>query len=246
MRTSALLSVILISTMSSAASAQFLMSVPNMSHRNISDAPVITLSVTGVARAKPDRAVLNAGVQTKAVSAADAMAQNAKQMQAVLAALKAKSVADKDIQTSRISLTQDYEYTSKGRVFNGYVANNSLSVRMKDISKVGSVLDTLVNAGATDISGPTFMVENDAALTEAARADAMAQAASYSAFYAKNAGFRKARLQSISENRDFGRAIPMANMRMSNDAAAPSGDTPIEPGEVASQISITVTYVLEN
>jgi uncharacterized protein len=246
MRKIGYLSAIVFAAMPPLAYAHDPASNENMSHHQKSDAPVVTLSVRGVARAKPDRAVLNAGVQTKAVSAADAMAQNAKQMQGVLAALKAKSVADKDIQTSSISLTQDYEYTEKGRVFKGYVANNNVSVRMKDISKVGSVLDTLVNAGATDISGPTFMVENDAALAEAARTDAMAQAANYSAFYAKNAGFRKARLQSISEGRDFGMAIPMANMRMSNDAAASSGETPIEPGEVASQISITVTYVLEN
>jgi hypothetical protein len=190
--------------------------------------------------------MINAGVQTKAVSAADAMAQNAKQMQAVLAALKAKGVADQDIQTASVSLTQDYDYTEKGQVFKGYVANNSVTVRMKDISKVGSVLDVLVNAGATNVSGPSFMVENDAALTEAARADAMQQATRRSAFYAKNAGFGKSRLLSISEVQDYGAPVPMANMKSMDAAAAGAPETPIEPGEVASQITITVKYALEN
>jgi uncharacterized protein len=209
-----------------------------------SDAPVVTLSVMGVARAKPDRAMLNAGVQTKALTAADAMTQNARQMQSVLAALKGKGVADKDIQTSSVSLTQDYDYGEKGQVFKGYIANNSVTIRMKDISKIGGVLDTLVGAGATNVSGPSFMVEDDSALTEAARLDAMKQAAKLSAFYAKTAGFGKARLLSISEAQDMPGPMPMANMKtMAADSAGAS--TPIEPGEVASQISINVRYVLE-
>jgi uncharacterized protein len=247
MRKFSLLTVIALSAMSPAAFAHDTASSENMSHHQKSDAPVVTLSVMGIARAKPDRALLSAGVQTRAVSAADAMAQNAKQMQTVLAALKAKGVVDQDVQTSSISLTQDYDYTDRGQVFKGYVANNSVSVRMKDIGKVGSVLDILVNAGATNVSGPSFMVENDAALTEAARADAMQQAAKRSAFYAKNAGFGKARLLSISEVQDFGGPAPMANIaKMADAAAGAAAETPIEPGEVASQINITVKYALEN
>jgi uncharacterized protein len=246
MRKFALLTAIALSAMSPSAFAHDPAGSDNMSHHSKSDAPVVTLSVMGIARAKPDRAMVNAGVQTKAVSAADAMAQNAKQMQAVLAALKAKGVADQDIQTASVSLTQDYDYTDRGQVFKGYVANNSVTVRFKDISKVGSVLDILVNAGATNVSGPSFMVENDAALTEAARADAMQQAARRSDFYAKNAGFAKARLLSISEVQDYGAPVPMANMKAMDAAAGAAPETPIEPGEVASQVSITVKYALEN
>jgi uncharacterized protein len=245
MRKFALLGAIALSAISPAAFAQNTMSTDPMSHNQKSDAPVVTLSVTGVARAKPDRAMLNAGVQTKAVSAADAMAKNARQMQSVLSALKGKGVADKDIQTSSVSLTQDYEYGEKGQIFKGYVANNSVTVRMKDIGKIGSVLDTLVNAGATNVSGPSFMMEDDSALTEKARLDAMQQAAKLSAFYAKNAGFGKARLLSISEVQDVAGPMPMANMKTMSDASG-GANTPIEPGEVASQINITLRYALEN
>ncbi len=245
MRKFVLLSAIAMAAMPQLAFAHDIASADPMNHNQKTDAPIVTLSVSGIARAKPDRAMLNAGVQTKAVSAADAMAQNARQMQSVLAALKGKGVADKDIQTSSVSLTQDYEYGEKGQVFKGYVANNSVSVRMKDIGKIGTVLDTLVNAGATNVSGPSFMVENDSALTEAARLDAMQQAARLSAFYAKNAGFGKARLLSISEVQDMAGPMPMANMKAMTESSGNAG-TPIEPGEVASQINITVRYVLEN
>jgi uncharacterized protein YggE len=209
-----------------------------------SDMPIVTLSVAGSARTKPDRAMISAGVQTKAVSAADAMSQNARQMQAVISALKSKGVADKDIQTSSISLTQDYEYGEKGQTFKGYVANNSVSVRMKDVASVGGVLDTLVNAGATNVSGPTFMVENDKSLLQQARLDAMRQAAELSAFYAKSAGYGRARLLSISESQDFSPPMPMAQMKSFRDAGE-SATTPVEPGEVEKQVSITVKYVLE-
>ncbi len=245
MRKFVLLGAIAMAAMPQLAFAHDIASADPMSHNQKTDAPVVTLSVVGVARAKPDRAMLNAGVQTKAVSAADAMAQNARQMQSVLAALKGKGVADKDIQTSSVSLTQDYDYGEKGQVFKGYVANNSVSVRMKDIGKVGTVLDTLVSAGATNVSGPTFMVEDDSALSEAARLDAMQQAAKLSAFYAKTAGFGKARLLSISEVQEMAGPMPMANMKAMSDASGIAG-TPIEPGEVASQINITVRYLLEN
>ncbi len=207
------------------------------------DAPIVTLTVTGTAATKPDRAVIIAGVQTKAVSAADAMAQNAKQMQSVLTALKAKGVADKDIQTSSINLSQDYDYSDKGQVFKGYIANNSVTVRMKDITKIGAVLDTLVTSGATNINGPSFMVEDDTMLSEEARTKAMAKANNMSVFYAKNAGYARARLLSIMEGQDFGGPMPMMNMK-TMDAAGGVG-TPVEPGEVTKAINITVKYRLE-
>jgi uncharacterized protein len=75
------------------------------------DSPIVTLTVSGSAEMRPDRAMISAGVQTRALSAADAMAQNAKQMQAVIAALKAQGIAEKDIHTSSISLGQDYDYS---------------------------------------------------------------------------------------------------------------------------------------
>jgi uncharacterized protein len=207
------------------------------------DAPIVTLTVTGTAATKPDRAVIIAGVQTKAVSASDAMAQNAKQMQSVLTALKAKGVADKDIQTSSINLSQDYDYGDKGQVFKGYIANNSVTVRMKDITKIGGVLDTMVTSGATNINGPSFMVEDDTTLSEEARTKAMAKANNMSAFYAKNAGYARARLLSIMEGQDFGGPMPTMNMK-TMDAAGGAG-TPVEPGEVTKAINITVKYRLE-
>jgi uncharacterized protein YggE len=210
-----------------------------------SDAPVLTLTVSGMAAAKPDRAAISAGVQTKAVSATNAMAENARQMAAVLSALKSGGVADRDIQTSSVSLGQDYEYSEKGQIFKGYIANNSVTVRLKDITKIGNVLDVLVKSGATNVNGPSFMMADDSALSEEARTKAMAKAASLSAFYAKSAGYARARLLSIAEANDYNSPVPMMNMRAMDASAAGGGVPPVEAGEVNKIVNITVKYRLE-
>jgi uncharacterized protein len=210
-----------------------------------SDAPIVTLTVAGIAAAKPDRAAINAGVQTKAFTATEAMADNARQMAAVLSALKSGGVADKDIQTSSVSLGQDIEYGEKGQVFKGYIANNSVNIRLKDITKIGSVLDILVKSGATNVNGPNFMMADDSALAQEARTKAMEKATGLSAFYAKSAGYSRARLLSIAEAQDYGNPGPMMNMRSMDATAASGGVTPVEAGEVTKAINITVKYRLE-
>jgi uncharacterized protein len=210
-----------------------------------SDAPVVTLTVSGMAAAKPDRAVISAGVQTKAFSATQAMADNARQMAAVLSALKSGGVADKDIQTSSVSLGQDYEYGEKGQTFKGYVAINNVSVRLKDITKIGNVLDVLVKSGATNVSGPNFMMADDSTLAEAARTQAMTKATALSTFYAKSAGYVRARLLSISESNDYSGPGPMMNMKAMDASSGGGGVPPVEAGEVNKVINITVKYRLE-
>ncbi len=209
------------------------------------DAPTLTLSIIGTAKAKPDIATISAGVMTSSPNAADAMAQNNVAMTKLLAAIKAKGVVDKDIETSSISLGQDYDYSGeKGPVLKGYQASNSVSVRVRDIKKSGDIFDTLAKNGATNINGPSFSVENNAPLQEAARTDAMAKAAKQAAFYAKAAGYRMARLLAISENAEMGF---IGNSYAKYEAAAEAGGLPpppVQPSEANAAVSITVKYVL--
>jgi uncharacterized protein len=165
-------------------------------------------------------------------------------MTKLIAAIKAKGVADKDIQTSSINLGQDYDYSGdKGPVLKGYEATNSVTVRLRDIKKTGDVFDAMSKSGATNISGPSFSLENMEPLSEAARTDAMTKAAKQAAFYAKAAGYRSTRLLGISESMDMGRIQTMEVKEVATDAAT-SISTPIQPGEVTAGVSITVKYVL--
>ncbi len=243
MRKWVLLSAIaMFASVSTPAFAQTSASLDIVTNDPKTDSPIVTLSVSGSANARPDRAMVSAGVQTRAVSAADAMAQNAKQMQDVIAALKAQGIAEKDIQSSSISLGQDYDYTDgKAPVLKGYIATNTVSAKVVNIAKLGTILDALAKAGATNIDGPSFTVEDDTAISETARTKAMAQAASLSAFYAKNAGYARARLISISEVQESSSIMYTRSVMKS----AADSSTPVEPGEVSKTINITVKYRLE-
>lgn len=219
--------------------------MPHEHHQAMMHAPVIELFITGSAEASPDMASITAAVQTRAPVAADAMAQNARQMQQVIAMLKGRGIADRDIQTSSISLGQDYEYGSSGQKFKGYVANNSVSVKLRNLSAAGQILDGLVAAGATNINGPYFTVDDDSQLLAAARLDALKQAAALSDFYAKNSGYARAVLVSLNEG--GGSVEPVYGIRrkgeLASDAAAV---TPVEAGEISRSVTINVRYRLEN
>lgn len=208
--------------------------------------PIIELSATEDVKVAPDLAILTTGVQTKALTASEAMQRNAQSMSAVIAQIKAAGVAAKDIQTNRVSLDRDYEYDQKlsRNVFIGYVATNNVTVTMRDLSLIGRVIDTATNAGATDISGPSFQLENAARATYDARQLAMKSLDKQAAQYAAWAGFRSYRLLAANEGGGAPPApMPKMALRMMADAASAS-DTPIISGQVAQSVTISARFVL--
>jgi len=210
-------------------------------------APVVTLNVSESVEAAPDVATIGTGVQTKAQTAAQAMKDNAVKMDGLIIALAKAGIAKADIQTSGINLNAQYDYSNRdgqpsGPRFLGYEASNQLSVKVRDVKKVGALLDTLVQAGATNINGPSFSIEDQSPLQAQARATALKTAKAQADFYAQAAGYRSARLVSISESSSGGNApMPMMAARFKADAAP----TPVEPGQVSASISLTVQYALE-
>jgi uncharacterized protein len=211
-------------------------------------APVVTLNVTETVEAAPDRAVVGTGVQTRAATATQAMRDNAAKMERLIATLAKAGIAKKDIQTSGINLSAQYDYSNRdgqpaGPRFIGYEASNQLTIKLHDIKKVGPLLDTLVEAGATNVSGPSFSIEDPAPMLAQARAAALKSAKAQADFYAQAAGYRSARLVSISESNSGGNPpMPMVAARFKADAAEA---TPVEPGQVGSSVTLTVQYALE-
>jgi len=211
-------------------------------------APVVTLNVTETVEAAPDRAVVGTGVQTRAPTATQAMRDNAAKMDRLIATLAKAGIAKKDIQTSGINLSAQYDYSNRdgqpaGPRFIGYEASNQLTIKLHDIKKVGPLLDTLVEAGATNVSGPSFSIEDPAPMLAQARAAALKSAKAQADFYAQAAGYRSARLVSISESNSGGNPpMPMVTARFKADVAEA---TPVEPGQVGSSVTLTVQYALE-
>ncbi|MBB3981772.1 hypothetical protein GGR44_001431 [Sphingobium fontiphilum] len=212
-------------------------------------APVLTLNVTESVEAAPDMATVGTGVQTRAPTATEAMRDNAAKMDALIATLAKAGIAKKDIQTSGINLSAQYDYSDRpgqpaGPRFIGYEASNQISIIVRDIRKVGVLLDTLVEAGATNVSGPSFSISDTAPMLQQARGAALKSARAQADFYAQAAGYKSARLVSISESNSGGMPpMPMMTARFKAEAAA--APTPVEPGQVASSVNLTVQYALE-
>ena len=208
-----------------------------------SQGPIVELSVTETVKAKPDIAEVSAGVTTEAPTAVAAMEANARAMDAVIARIKVLGIAEDDIQTTGINLGAQYDYEqNRGRpVFRAYQASNRVSVTLRDVKRTGPVLDALVAAGATDIGGPSFSIDDDSGPRAQARKAAFEKARTQANEYARWAGFSGARLLSVSEAVNPGRPMPYADKRavMAEGAVAA---TPVEPGLVGTAVTVTVTF----
>lgn len=208
--------------------------------------PVVELSVYETVSVAPDIATIGAGVTTEAATATEALRQNSAEMQRVVSRIKALGVADKDIQTTGINLNARYDYDQalQRPVFRGYQASNRVSVILRKIDEAGRVLDALVEAGANDLSGPSFSIENDEAAKDAARKRVIERAQARVKAYADTFGYDGAKVLAIAESIEGRGPMPeMAMMRASADmvAAAPA---PVQPGMVSTGISLTIKYEL--
>lgn len=204
--------------------------------------PVVELVVTEVVKAKPNIAEVGAGVTTEAPTAVEAMRRNAAAMDAVVSRIKALGIAPDDIQTTGINLGAQYDYDQprQRQVFRGYQASNRVSVTLRKVPEAGRVLDALVAAGATDISGPSFSIEDDTAPRAQARKAALEKARRQAEEYARWAGYSGVRLLQVSEAVNPGRPMPYDGRVMA--AAAEAKSTPVEPGLVGTSVTVSLSY----
>jgi uncharacterized protein len=204
--------------------------------------PVIDLSITEYVDTVPDVASFSTGVQTLAPTANEAVRQNNLQMTAVIARLKKLGIADKDIQTTQISLNQQFDYEEGKQVFRGFMANNTVTAKLRDLKKMPQFLDALASDGATNFNGPSFSVDDDSKLKEAARDKAWDSAVRRATAIARKAGYTSARVLRVEEQAgDFG-GYPMVEMT-ARAADASAKNTPIAPGQV--RIGSTMNFTFE-
>ena len=204
--------------------------------------PLIELSVSETVKARPDIATVSAGVTSQAQTAVEAMRINASAMDRVVERIKALGIAADDIQTTGIELgaRYDYDQAQQRQIFRGYQASNRVSVTLRKVPETGRVLDALVAAGATDIGGPSFSIDDDTAPRAQARKAALEKARAQAEDYAKWAGYTGVRLLQVSENVEPGRPMPYA----SRDTIVVTGAkaTPVEPGLVGTMVTVGVTF----
>jgi len=208
-----------------------------------STGPVVEVTINENVEAAPDIATVSAGVTTQASTAVEAMRANATQMRAVVDRIKQLGVAERDIQTAGINLgaMYDYDQAARRQVFRGYQASNRVSVRLREIDRTGAVLDALVAAGATDLGGPDWSIDDDTAARAQARRAAMETAHAQALEYARLAGYSNVRLLAIVES--VVSRPPMPMMRMAAQEAA-DASTPVQPGMVQAGVTVTGKYEL--
>ncbi|MCH8617318.1 SIMPL domain-containing protein [Sphingomonas sp. SM33] len=204
----------------------------------------LEVSATGEVTRVPDVAVISAGVVTRSQTASAALQQNAARMDGVIAALKAAGVAERDIQTSSISLNPEYRYVeNQAPKLTGYSASNSVNIRFRDIRNSGKVLDALVAEGANQINGPTLTIDKPEAALDEARANAIANGRARAELYARALGKRVARVVSISES---GRSYPVPPpMPVMMEARAQAADTKIVPGDQKLEVTVSMVFDLQ-
>ena len=207
--------------------------------------PVVELTVMEQVDAAPDLVTISAGVTTEAQTAVDALRQNSVAMRKVIDRIKALGIAEKDIQTTGINVNARYDYDERSRqqVFRGYMAANRVSVKLRKVDSTGEVLDALVAAGANDIGGPSFSLENDEPSKAAARASAVKRARAQALEYARMAGYSDLRLLEVSEVIQGNVSMPMYREAASPIVVTASRmDAPVQPGQISTGVSVTVKY----
>ena len=204
--------------------------------------PVVELSVTESVSADPDIANISAGVTTRAQTAVEAMRQNAAQMTRVVDRIESLGVDRDDIQTSGINLNPEYDYDQRtqSQVFRGYQVSNRVSVTVRDIEETGALLDALVAAGATDLGGISWSMDDPTPARNQARATALQKAQAQAMAYATGAGYSGVRLLEVSENiaRTGPSPIVVTGARLESADMA----TPVRPGQVDTSVTVAVTY----
>jgi uncharacterized protein len=197
------------------------------------------ITVTGEATiaVAPEAAVIRIGVSSQDKTAREASDTNAKQMTAVLSAIKSNGVADRDIQTSRLSLQPQYDPNKTGPAhLTGFQATNQVTVKIRDIDKLPTLLDRAIASGANEMSGIEFVVLEQSKLLDRARGDAIADAHRKAELYAKAAGAKLGHVVAITEEGSASPPRPMQTMR--------AGAVPIERGEQTLKAIVTVSYEL--
>jgi uncharacterized protein YggE len=205
----------------------------------------LVVTGTGEASARPDVAVISAGVVAQADTASAALAENTQAMNRVFEQLRAAGLPPEDLQTAQFAVTPLYEsrqpdpQTPQPPRIVGYQVSNQVSARVRDIDRLGATLDALVGAGANSIDGLVFDLADPKEVLGEARDAAVADALAKAKRYAAAAGVQLGAIISIEESGGYPPPRPM--MR----AEAMAADVPIAPGQTELSASVTITFALD-
>jgi len=210
----------------------------------------ITVSDTGEIYAKPDLALTTFSVITEEKTVAEAMSENTKKMNAIISSVKGQGVEEKDLKTTTFNIYPRYEwqrekteippYPQGERVLVGYEVRQSLQVKIRDMEKVGKIIEGATAAGANQVGDLQFTIDKEDELKAQARKEAIEKAKTKAKELASQLGVNLVRISNFSESGvvpryyDLKEEVPMG---------IGGGETPqIEVGENKITVTVTITY----
>lgn len=206
---------------------------------------MVAVAGEGVAQATPDRAWITVSAESRAPSPREAQRRTSELMRPVLDSLRRARVPDDAVRTTGYDLQQEFDFTNGKRVPRGYVARNSIEVRVDDVGRVGELLEAAVKEGATSVTGLRFDVKDEGKLEREAVTRAVQNARLKAEAAAAGAGRSLDRLVRIDENGAVRPPVPMPFARAVVAADAGGGAPPISVGQIEIRAQVTVTYSLK-
>ncbi|QEF96136.1 26 kDa periplasmic immunogenic protein precursor [Stieleria maiorica] len=206
---------------------------------------VIIVNGTGEVSGVPDVAEINIGIVVEEDSAKAAVQANNFQMTRLLDFIKAQGISEKDIQTSSFSVSPRYQRSrnpdGEPPKIDGYRVSNQVHVRVRQIERLGEVLDQVVSAGANQINGISFSISKTETLMDEARNKAIRDAQRKAALMAKEAGVTLGRIVEIRDHSGGGQPQPVRMMAMAEARSA----VPIQTGEQSLSAGVQLTFSLK-
>jgi len=207
------------------------------------DVPAVVVSGEGVVKATPDQAWVRIGVESRSKNSKEAQQQNADVMTAVQQKLASLGISKDAIKTVGIDLQLEFDYRDGKQTPRGYVARNTIEVRIDDLAKVGNVLDAVVGSGATTIHGLRFDVKARETIEREALTSAVGNAMAKANAIAAGAKRGVDRILRIEETFTGGGPQPMMERAMMMRAA--DAPTPVEAGEIEIRAQVRLTVAIK-
>lgn len=201
----------------------------------------ITVTGQGAVSARPDLATVSLGVTTEGATAAEALGRNSTELGRVLDRLRKAGIAERDLQTSGLSLNPNWTQPQDGSAprIRGYVASNQLTVRVRALETLGGILDAVVADGANTLNGISFGLADPGPAQDEARRLAVASARAKAQLLTQAAGVGLGPVVEISEGAGYQPPMPMFR------AAASAAPVPVAEGEVETTAEVTIVYELK-
>lgn len=219
---------------------------PALAQQNAPETPAIVTTGRAEVKLAPDRAWVAINAESRAKDPKEAQRLNAAAMNAVMQRLEEMNLGDDAVRTTAYELHPEFDYADGRQTLRGYVARNSIEVRIDDITRIGDVLGAAVGSGATTVGALRFGLRDRGAAEREALRLAVEDARRRAEAAASAAGLQIGRVQRIEEHRSAGPEPPRPYMRqMAMETAADAAAPPVSPGTIEIQSVVTLTVAVK-